>query len=137
MKVEKDAAFQVIRDTLLKKLSPSLIYIFGSQVSGYTHEESDYDVAFLSEKKLHNYDRFILSQEIASLLNKDVDLVDLHQASTVFQVQIIMKGKLLYCGDENKKELFEMLALKKYARLNEERNIIIKESLERGYIYEE
>jgi ribosomal protein RSM22 (predicted rRNA methylase) len=67
---------------------------------------------------------------LASKLNIDVDLVDLKKASTVFRAQII-QGELLYAEDKKQQQEFEMLTLKKYARLNEERKEII-DKIERG-----
>ena len=38
-------------EKLAKKYRLSMIVLFGSQVSGKTHPQSDFDFAFLSEKK--------------------------------------------------------------------------------------
>lgn len=122
----------LIRRCLLEKVSPYLIIIFGSALSGRILPESDIDIAFLSEKKLSAYDVFMVGQELAGLLDRDVDLVDLEIASTVFQARVITTGKVIYCNDETKRMLFEMVTLKKYARLNEERRHIMDKLFERG-----
>jgi hypothetical protein len=54
----------------------------------------------------------MISQDLASKLNRDVDLIDLNLASTVFQAQIIHTGKVKYCSDELKKAQFELKVLK-------------------------
>ena len=94
--------------------------------------ESDIDIAFLSEKKLSAYDVFMVGQELAGLLNRDVDLVDLSISSTVFQARVITTGKVIYCNNDTKRMLFEMVTLKKYARLNEERRHIMDKLFKRG-----
>ena len=65
----------------------------------------------------------------------EVDLVDLEEASTVFQVQIISKGKVFYCSDETKRHLFEIKMLKMYTCLNEERADILRRIREDGTYY--
>ena len=128
---------EIITNVLIEKLSPFLIILFGSTVKGNVHQSSDIDVAFLSENKVPDqYEIFLIAQELASILHQDVDLIDLSQASTVFQAQIVSTGKVIYCTDEYKKAQFEMKALKLYAKLNEERSPILKNIEESGTIYE-
>ncbi|WP_227762749.1 type VII toxin-antitoxin system MntA family adenylyltransferase antitoxin [Zhaonella formicivorans] len=122
---------------LQKKILPYLIYIFGSYVQGKARKDSDLDIAFLSEQKHDSYRIFVTAQELAGLLGLDVDLIDLNQASTVFQMQVIRTGKVIYCSDENRRMLFHLLALKKYVKLNEERKCILERIKERGSIYGE
>ena len=78
----------------------------------------------------------MLAQKLASLINKDVDLIDLKQASTVFQMQIITKGKVIYLSDKKRQAMFEMVTYKKYAMLNEERKRILDRITESGRVYE-
>lgn len=128
---------QVITETLVDNVSPWLIILFGSAVNGNLLKKSDIDIAFLSDEKiLDKYETFMLAQELAANLNRDVDLIDLSQASTVFKAQIVQTGKIIYCIDEQKKDLFELKTLKMYAKLNEERSEIIKKIDESGSIYE-
>jgi len=128
---------QIIIDVLVEKLSPYLIILFGSTVNGYTHSDSDIDIAFLNDRKnFDKYELFMIAQELAAKLNRDIDLIDLNQSSTVFQAQIIQTGKAIYCTDKQKKANFELKAFKMYAKLNEERSVILKKIYESGSIYE-
>jgi uncharacterized protein len=128
---------QIIIDVLTKNLSPYLIVLFGSMVKGTFHNESDIDIAFLSENKvLDKYEIFMLSQDLAAKLGRDVDLIDLSQANTVFQAQVIHTGKVIYCTDEQKKARYELKTLKMYTKLNEERFPILKRIDESGSVYE-
>ncbi|MDR4950438.1 type VII toxin-antitoxin system MntA family adenylyltransferase antitoxin [Neobacillus cucumis] len=127
----------MIIDVLNENLSPFLIVLFGSMAKGTFHSESDIDIAYLSDNKdLDKYEIFMLSQVLAANLGRDVDLIDLNQASTVFQAQVIHTGKVIYCTDEQKKALYELKALKMYTKLNEERFPILKRIDESGSVYE-
>ncbi|MTI83617.1 MAG: nucleotidyltransferase domain-containing protein [Firmicutes bacterium] len=132
----KQQEIDISRHCLIKKVSPYLIIFFGSALPGRMLPESDIDIAFLSDQELGAYDVFMIGQELAGLLCRDVDLVDLKRASTVFQARVIITGKVVYCNDEAKRMLFEMVTLKKYARLNEERMHIMGKLLERGLPHE-
>jgi len=125
-----DLDFDYIKSFLIEELEAELIYLFGSYAVGKTRDDSDLDLAFLSSKEIDDYQRFLTAQKLASKLNIDIDLVDLAKASTVFKTQII-QGDLLFAKNEQQKQQFELLTLKKYARLNEERKEII-EKIERG-----
>jgi len=116
--------FEAVKSFLIEELQAEMIYLFGSYAKGNARPDSDLDLAFLSSKEIDDYQRFLTAQKLASKLNIEVDLIDLKKASTVFKAQII-QGKLLYAEDKKQKQEFEMLTLKKYARLNEERKEII------------
>lgn len=116
---------KIIKKVLVGALAPYLIYIFGSTVKGRGREESDIDIAILRDKKIDEYELFILSQKLADILKSEVDLIDLSKASTVFRIQIIKTGKLIYNSDNLHKMYFQMRTMKDYALLNEERQEII------------
>ncbi|MCX8002604.1 MAG: nucleotidyltransferase domain-containing protein [Anoxybacillus mongoliensis] len=129
---------QIIVETLKDAVSPSVIYLFGSVATRHVRYDSDIDIAFLSdERSLDHYERFMLAQQLAERLQRDVDLIDLKQASTVFQAQIVHSGKVIYCADEQKRAEYEWLVLKMYAKLNEERAEILRNIVESGSVYDE
>jgi uncharacterized protein len=131
-----DVKIEQLTKALIERINPYSIYLFGSFATGLTHPNSDIDLAYLSNKTISHYERFLIAQELSNLINLDIDLIDLHEASTVFQVQIIAKGKILYCSEGEKRQRFEMVALKNYAMLNEERKGILDKIDERGKILE-
>ena len=93
-----------------------LIIAFGSQVSGQTRTESDFDVAVLSEKPLTLAQRSRLSLMLSKKLkiNEDkIDLVDLKAASPILQYEISRKGKLIL-GSEFDFIRFKVRAWKMY-----------------------
>lgn len=110
----------------LKNFECETIYVFGSYASGETHNKSDIDIAFLSKNKIGKYDIFMKAQEISSSVNKEIDLVDLKDSSTVFQNEVVKNGIVILDGDIIKRQKFEVLVLKKYIELNELRKDIIQ-----------
>lgn len=122
----------IIKNILVQAFSPYLIYIFGSTVKNRNRGESDIDIAILTDRRVDEYELFILSQKLADILKKEVDLIDLCQASTVFKIQIIKTGKLVYNSDNKRKMYFHMRTMKDYALLNEERQEVIDKIKSRG-----
>ncbi|TYO96538.1 type VII toxin-antitoxin system MntA family adenylyltransferase antitoxin [Desulfallas thermosapovorans] len=123
---------ELIKAYLVEKIAPYLIIVFGSAAADKMLPTSDVDIAFLAEKKFSGYRLFMIGRQLADKLGRDVDLVDLQSASTVFQARVITTGKIIYCTDETKRMLFYMLTLKKYARLNEERRPVLDKLLAGG-----
>ena len=72
-----------IKEFLIKKRSPVFIIIFGSAAKYMLREDSDIDIAFFSDKTHSEYEMFIVGQELATILGRDVDLIDIKKASTV------------------------------------------------------
>lgn len=99
------------------------------------NKNSDIDIAFLSDKEFETYELYIMSQELADIVGRDVDLVNLRKASTVFKAQIIGTGKEIYNSEPQKSAFFKMRVLKEYAMLNEERQCILDKVRQRGQIY--
>lgn len=116
---------EIIKNILSDALAPSLIYIFGSISKDKVRKDSDIDIAILTDRQIDEYKLFILSQKLADVLKREVDLVDLKKASTVFKIQIIKTGKLIYNSDNLRKMYFQMRAMRDYTLLNEERIEII------------
>jgi predicted nucleotidyltransferase len=115
-----------IKKFLIDNLNPIFIYIFGSAAEGYFREDSDIDIAFYSDKRINPYDLFIIKEKLADIVKKDIDLVNLKEASTVFKAQIVGKGNVIYFKDEKRLSDFRIRTLKEYVLLNEERKNILE-----------
>src|SRR3989338_10962993 len=111
-------ALDEIREKLLGELANKyelrLVILFGSQVSGRTHQESDYDIAYLSNRELsiEEEGHFILSL-MPILRVKDerlVNLINVRTSGPLMLHSITNKGRVLF---EQKPSLF--LSLKLYA----------------------
>ncbi|WP_018130679.1 type VII toxin-antitoxin system MntA family adenylyltransferase antitoxin [Effusibacillus pohliae] len=126
-----------IVELLQAKISPYLVILFGSAVKGAMTPESDIDIAFLTDYKVNEYEIFLLAQELADRLGREVDLVNLDKASTVFRAQVVGTGKIIHDGDPYRRKLFQMNTLSQYALLNEERQCIFDKLKERGTLFGE
>lgn len=111
------------------------IYLFGSSIQGTPGLESDIDLAILPVQPLNPLERWNLAQDLANLLKREVDLVDLRKASTVMRMQVISSGQYLYESNRQERDRYENYVFSSYARLNEERKEIIKKVQEQGTIY--
>lgn len=128
---------ETIIQTLNSLIDPWLIILFGSYAKGGAREESDVDIAFLTDQKVDEYQSFCMAQKLAETIGKSVDCLNLYSASTIFQVQVIGHGKVLYCRDETRRKYYFLRTFKEYALLNEERAAILKQIKERGTVYGE
>ena len=125
----------LVSDILRRLPQVQAIYLHGSRALGQASQNSDLDLALLSSSKIPPLQLWETAQHLAALLGMDVDLLDLRQASTVMQMQVITRGERLYCKDEAACGAFEDLVFSMYARLNEERAGILQDIAQRGSIY--
>lgn len=125
----KTNLIEVLPSLLKSKLDGiKAIYLFGSYASGLATKKSDIDIAILMDKKIAPVQRWQIESELADELSRDVDLVDLLNASTVMQNQIIQQGICIY-DDENKACFFEIQVMSMYQHLNAERADILKQHM--------
>lgn len=88
----------VITTHLMKELNPAFIIVFGSFAKGTQRNDSDLDLAFYPEDRTNPptpYQLFIIAQELAEKVKREVDLMNLQTASTVFGAQIFHTGEVL------------------------------------------
>lgn len=122
-------------ETIKQHVNPDFIILFGSFAKGTTHDESDIDLAYFSTQPLSSYERFLLAGDLASIANREVDLVDLKQIDTVFTMQIFEHGIPIYIRDENEFIRQKMRAYSMYATLSEQRAPIIEAIKKRGSVF--
>ena len=127
---------QIIQAILHRHPDIQAIYLFGSYRTKDERPESDVDIALLLPPKVSKGIGSPLASELhhelEHLLNKDVDLINLRQVSTVLQKEVIAADRRVYEGDRYAAEEFEMLTLSQYQKLNEERAGIIEGALADG-----
>ena len=121
-----------IKKILIDKLSPKLIYIFGSIITNRVRNDSDIDIAILTDKNIDEYQLYMMSQQLADDLKREVDIVDLKRASTVFKAEVLRNGKLIYNSDNQEKMIFQLGVLQDYVFLNERRGEIINKLKKKG-----
>ena len=108
----------VAREFLCAKLAPRFIVLFGSAATGKGFGPmSDVDFALSFAHPLDTYELFLSAQELAGILGREVDLVDLGGASTVFRAEVLRTGRTIYEADRVYAMYWPMRALKDYALL--------------------
>jgi predicted nucleotidyltransferase len=114
---------------LSERLAVFTIILFGSAAKEALRQDSDIDISFMNDFPSSTYDVFLVAQELADLLKREVDLVDFRQASTVLQAQIVANGIMLLDDKQTDRQYAFMRSLKSYALLNEERSQIIQKKI--------
>lgn len=93
----------------------SLVLLFGSQVSGKVHRESDVDLAFLAERPLGPREVGELAFAFSHGLGiKAIDMLDLKTAPPLLLKQIAVGSILLYESEPSLFARFKIYALKRY-----------------------
>jgi len=111
------------------------VYLFGSHASNQAMPDSDVDLAVLGKSPYTAADLFNVSSNLAIMLKRNVDLVDLRAVPTDLQAQIVTKGQRHVLTNFEQIESFEDFVYSSYARLNEERKYIIADIQQRGSVY--
>lgn len=122
---------------LLRAEIPGLvaIYRYGSSGTAAETPTSDVDVAVLPEAPLESGARWRLVGALAEALGRDVDLVDLLQATTALRAEILESGRRVYASDEARADAFEVQVMSMLAQLNHERAGILEDIRARGTIH--
>lgn len=127
------------RKTLITRIREALpgtqaIFLFGSEVDGSANIDSDLDIAVLGASPFDRLDIWNLAATLASLLERDVDLIDLTRASSVMKFQIVNKGELLWQRD-HAGDVFTSSAQREYWDWEIIRRPIIEQIKESGSVY--
>ncbi|MFT4198708.1 MAG: nucleotidyltransferase domain-containing protein [Pseudoxanthomonas sp.] len=110
------------------------VWLFGSFASGHADARSDIDLALLLPGKAEPVALWELAQRLASLANRDVDLLDLRAASTVMQYQVVVNGIRLWQADAQA-ALYESFILSEKTALDEARAGLLQDIGERGRVH--
>ena len=122
---------------LLRTRVPGLrvVWMHGSRARGDARPDSDVDLALVADAPVALDDVLSLQSDLTARLGDEVDLVDLFGADDVLRVQVIEHGRVLFARSPVDLARFEMHALSRYARLNEERRGILEDIVRRGSVY--
>jgi len=121
---------------VLRKKLPGLlaVYLFGSQALNMAGPDSDIDLAILAGGRQDTLTLWNLGQDLASMLDRDVDLLDLRAATTVMQYQIITTGRRLWKKDLQA-GLFECAVLSQKTELDTARAALLQDIQREGRVY--
>ena len=129
--IHEDQIVAVLREKLPGLLA---VYLFGSQAHGVAGPDSDIDLAILADGRQDTLALWNLGQDLASMLDRDVDLLDLRAASTVMQYQIITTGRRLWKKDVQA-GLFECAVLSQKTELDTARAGLLQYIQREGRVY--
>ena len=121
-----DEQIEKIIETLKQNIEVEAIVVFGSAAKGKLRDDSDVDIAFISKQKYDSYKIFMIAQELAIKLRRDVDLVDFRKIDSTLQSEIVGGGKIILGKESAYRQELYIRAMKEYCLLNEERAEILK-----------
>ena len=103
---------------LAEKYGLSLLMLFGSQVTGKTHKESDFDVAYLADKKLSFEDEGRIIIEIAKIIGardeRLVILCNIKESGALLLKEIFDRLQVLFCADRNVYDSYKIFSVKNF-----------------------
>ena len=122
--------------SFLRQNLPDLtaVYLFGSRARGTARPDSDLDLAVLVNVQLDPTLLWELAQKLSEQVGCEVDLIDLCQASTVLQYQIITTGQRIWAHGVGP-GVYEAFILSEYTHLNEARAGLLSDIHQRGRVY--
>ena len=91
-------------------------YLFGSHAADRATNDSDLDLAVLTNEPMTREEVWQIAQKLAIRLGTEVDLIDLMNCNTVLSMQIIEEGKLLF-DPHHKAPFFETNVYRMYQDL--------------------
>ncbi|MDP2709260.1 MAG: nucleotidyltransferase domain-containing protein [bacterium] len=107
MKITSDQKLKIAK--IAKKFELKLVLIFGSFANGKNRYDSDLDVAVLGFKEVSFDEQIGLTNKLAQIFNKNIDLSVLNKANPLLLFQVSKDPLLLYGSRE------EFLKFKLYA----------------------
>jgi len=114
------------------------VYLFGSFGTADETLASDVDIAILlppdQAKSLTAQGLFDARCALEDTLRRDVDLVNLREVNTVLRNEVVKDVRRIYCADPYASDVFEMLTMSFYQKLNEERKGILAEIAASGRV---
>ena len=90
------------------------VHLFGSVIEDRSTIESDIDVAVRFFNNVSQETRYQVFKELLSIIDENIDLVDLSRASTVLRMEVYNRGKLVYCKDKDLLYMDQIYTLKAY-----------------------
>jgi len=104
------------------KTFPNIVaaYIFGSRVYGKKGKTSDYDVALLFKGDYSLDEQLDVTLKLAHVFDVDldsIDVIELNHAPVELAYEVISKGKLVYCKDNENRVAFETRLMREYIDL--------------------
>lgn len=104
-----------------------IAYLFGSYADDTYNENSDIDIAVIYKENMDEYEHAGKSLDVSKVFNYiDVDYLDLEKINVFLQFEILKKGKLIYCDDEEYLAKFSKKVQEQYIEMDYERQKYFK-----------
>lgn len=97
--VELDELEGLLRDVLRECGGVRFALLFGSVVRRGPDSARDVDVAFDGSPSL--FDRARMAQALEGVVGKEVDVIDLDEASTLLRWEVVRSGRVLFDADHD------------------------------------
>ncbi len=128
-------------DTIINTIKATIpdvmaIYLFGSMASGNFTNDSDIDIAVLTHKEIEKQTLTTAKNQLSQTLNRDIDLIDLVSASTVFQYEILTSAKRIFEISKDQVDPIEIKMMALYLDFQEMRQDLVDHIQKRGSVYE-
>jgi uncharacterized protein len=93
-------------DLLEERFGLNTLWLFGSEAQGRTRPDSDVDLAVLFQRRPTALEILEARTDLEELLHREVDLVDLDQASPILGMQVLRHGRLLIDRNPERRHAF-------------------------------
>jgi len=104
-----------------------IAYLFGSYADDTYNEATDIDIAVIYKDDIDEYDHAWKNLDVSKIFGYiDVDYIDLEKVNVFLQFEILQKGKLIYCDNEDSLIKFTRKVQDLYIEVNYERQNILK-----------
>lgn len=114
--IDSDALRQAA-DLLDQRFGLDTLWLFGSEAEGTERQGSDVDLAALFRRQPKGLELMDARTELEEILHRDVDLVDLNQASPILGMQVLRRGRLLVDRNPRRRSSFSGRTLSMYEDL--------------------
>lgn len=121
-----DRLAQVVAEYFKAYPAVQAVYVYGSVASKTTGAESDVDLGIICpfDQPIDAWTRLQMAEDLAEQLGRPVDLVNLADASPILGMQVLRKGRLIYCRDIRFVHGFFVRTVNQYADLKQVRRKI-------------
>ena len=103
-----------IRQALVDRTDVRLAYLFGSTAAGTARRGSDADIAILFDEVPASAVLDLLSERLEEVAERPVDLVVLNAAPPLLAREVVARGCLLVCRDDEDRVRFETRTTARY-----------------------
>jgi len=127
---------RIISDYLSGLANVAVAFLFGSQLGGNVHPESDVDIAilFTSGNVPTNDMQLALKDRLSRILKSEADVVVLNNASPIIKMQVLKNGKKIIERDRRAYVHFFVRTVNEYDDLKRVR-AINENNILKGRIY--